>query len=108
MYNIPWLFPNALLLKILLVYLSNLVTLYVQVQLLLFVGCCLHCEAGYTVDNATCTCSLSNICQLGPCRNGGSCTLVSAPSNYTCDCTTGYKGVNCTDCKPGYSCCKYC
>ncbi|XP_019859007.1 PREDICTED: deleted in malignant brain tumors 1 protein-like [Amphimedon queenslandica] len=37
------------------------------------------------------------ICELSPCQNGGSCTLVSAPSNYTCDCTdTGYQGINCS------------
>ena len=58
------------------------------------------CEAGYTLHTTTCACSLSNICELSPCQNGGSCTLVSAPSSYTCDCTgTGYQGINCTDCK---------
>uniref|UniRef100_A0A1X7UJX2 EGF-like domain-containing protein n=1 Tax=Amphimedon queenslandica TaxID=400682 RepID=A0A1X7UJX2_AMPQE len=37
------------------------------------------------------------ICEPTPCQNGGSCTLVSAPSNYTCDCTgTGYQGINCS------------
>uniref|UniRef100_A0A1X7SQF6 EGF-like domain-containing protein n=1 Tax=Amphimedon queenslandica TaxID=400682 RepID=A0A1X7SQF6_AMPQE len=44
------------------------------------------------------------ICELSPCQNGGNCTLVSAPSNYTCDCTTGYQGVNCSTlipCKTG-------
>uniref|UniRef100_A0A1X7SK47 EGF-like domain-containing protein n=2 Tax=Amphimedon queenslandica TaxID=400682 RepID=A0A1X7SK47_AMPQE len=55
------------------------------------------CEAGYTLNTTTCTCSLSNICELSPCQNGGSCTLVSAPSNYTCDCTgTGYQGISCS------------
>ena len=55
------------------------------------------CETGYTLNTTTCTCSLSNICELSPCQNGGSCTLVSAPSNYTCDCTgTGYQGINCS------------
>ncbi|XP_019850052.1 PREDICTED: hemicentin-1-like isoform X1 [Amphimedon queenslandica] len=66
--------------------------------LYLNIVCNNSCEAGYTLDNSTCTCSLSNICELGPCQNGGSCTLVSAPSNYTCDCTgTGYQGINCTN-----------
>ncbi|XP_019853771.1 PREDICTED: alpha-tectorin-like [Amphimedon queenslandica] len=40
-----------------------------------------------------------SICQMSPCQNGGTCncTLDSAPSNYTCDCTgTGYQGINCT------------
>ncbi|XP_019862997.1 PREDICTED: hemicentin-2-like, partial [Amphimedon queenslandica] len=65
---------------------------------ILIIVCNNSCEPGYTLDNSTCTCSLSNICELGPCQNGGSCTLVSAPSNYTCDCTgTGYQGVNCTN-----------
>ncbi|XP_019853773.1 PREDICTED: deleted in malignant brain tumors 1 protein-like [Amphimedon queenslandica] len=55
------------------------------------------CEAGYTLNTTTCTCSLSNICELSPCQNGGNCTLVSAPSNYTCDCTgTSYQGINCS------------
>ena len=37
------------------------------------------------------------ICELSPCQNGGSCTLVSAPSDYICDCTgTGYQGINCS------------
>ena len=32
-----------------------------------------------------------------PCQNGGSCILLSAPDNYTCDCSgTGYIGTNCT------------
>ena len=55
------------------------------------------CEAGYTLNDTLCTCSLSDICQLSPCQNEGSCTLVSAPSDYTCDCTgTGYQGINCS------------
>ncbi|XP_019862777.1 PREDICTED: uncharacterized protein LOC109591471 [Amphimedon queenslandica] len=59
--------------------------------------CSNSCEAGYTRNTTTCTCSLSNICELSPCQNGGSCTLVSAPSNYSCDCTgTGYQGLNCS------------
>ena len=46
---------------------------------------------------------LSSICQLSPCQNGGNCTLVSAPFNYTCNCTgTGYQGINCSGCK--YAC----
>ena len=58
------------------------------------------CQPGYSFDITACTCVLSNICQLSPCQNEGSCTLVSAPSNYTCDCTdTGYQGINCSDCK---------
>ena len=63
------------------------------------VPCPLICAPGYELNATACTCILSNICHLSPCQNGGSCTLVSAPSNYTCDCTgTGYQGVNC-DCK---------
>ena len=42
------------------------------------------CEAGYTLNDTFCTCSLSDICQLSPCQNEGSCTLVSAPFDYTC------------------------
>ena len=71
--------------------------------LLIFLACNNSCEAGYTLNTTTCTCSLSNICELSPCQNGGSCTLVSAPSNYTCDCTgTGYQGINCTNGKKDY------
>ena len=65
-----------------------------------FLVCNNSCEAGYTLSTTTCGCSLSNICELSPCQNRGSCTLGSAPSNYTCDCTgTGYQGINCTECK---------
>ena len=64
------------------------------------VPCFVLCEVGYSLNVTTYTCVLSNICHLSPCQNGGSCTLVSAPSNYTCDCTgTYYQGVNCSDCK---------
>ena len=60
-------------------------------------ACNNSCQAGFALNTTTCTCSLSNICELSPCQNGGSCTLVSAPSNYTCDCTgTGYQRINCS------------
>uniref|UniRef100_A0A1X7VD55 Ig-like domain-containing protein n=1 Tax=Amphimedon queenslandica TaxID=400682 RepID=A0A1X7VD55_AMPQE len=46
-----------------------------------FEVCCLHCEAGYAIDTATCTCSLSNICLLSPCQNGVA-PNISAPISY--------------------------
>uniref|UniRef100_A0A1X7T062 Ig-like domain-containing protein n=1 Tax=Amphimedon queenslandica TaxID=400682 RepID=A0A1X7T062_AMPQE len=61
-------------------------------------ACFLLCEANYVLNTDTCTCSITNICELSPCQNGGSCTLVSTPSNYFCDCTgTGYQGITCTN-----------
>ena len=87
-----------------------LILLQLRIKINLFlifpVACPLLCEAGYTLNVTACTCVLSNICQLitSPCQNGGSCTLVSAPSNYICDCTgTGYQGVNCSACKLKYN-----
>ena len=56
------------------------------------------CSSGEAA-NATCNgCDLVDICQRDlPCQNGGSCILLSAPDNYTCDCSgTGYIGTNCT------------
>ena len=44
-------------------------------------------------------CVLNDICVADDslCQNGGTCTLLSSPGNYTCNCTgTGYIGVNCT------------
>ena len=78
----------------------NFSPLMVINKLFFIVPCPLLCEAGYSLNATTCNCVLSNICQLSPCQNGGNCTLVSAPFNYTCDCTgTGSQGVNCSDCK---------
>ncbi|CAL2031806.1 unnamed protein product [Caenorhabditis brenneri] len=34
-------------------------------------------------------------CQDNPCQNSGRCSL--SKGKYTCQCTTGYTGVNCTD-----------
>ena len=58
--------------------------------------CGLTCSSGYTLDSISCTCDLSDICLAdNPCANGV-CTLVSAPDQYTCDCTgTNYMGTNC-------------
>ena len=75
---------------------------FLIVIMFLNVVCNDTCQPGYSFDITTCTCVLSNICQLitSPCQNGGRCTLISAPSNYICDCTgTGYQGVNCSACK---------
>uniref|UniRef100_A0A1X7SRU6 Ig-like domain-containing protein n=1 Tax=Amphimedon queenslandica TaxID=400682 RepID=A0A1X7SRU6_AMPQE len=36
----------------------------------LYIICNNSCEAGYTLNTTTCTCSLSNICELSPCQNG--------------------------------------
>ena len=56
------------------------------------------CNPGY-IANATCNeCILNDICMAdNPCQNGGTCTLLSSPNNYTCNCTdTEYDGMNCT------------
>ena len=63
-----------------------------------FIVCNYTCGPG-EVRNSTCDgCDLIDICkQDKPCKNGGSCILLSAPDNYTCDCSgTGYMGTNCT------------
>ena len=59
---------------------------------------CSLCGNGYMVDSNNCTrCVLNDTCVANnPCQNGGTCTLLSSPDNYTCNCTdTGYTGVNC-------------
>ena len=68
------------------------------VTLLYTIACNLTCPAGY-IPNSNCSqCVFSDICERDmPCQNGGICMLVSAPDNYTCNCTgTRYVGVNCT------------
>ena len=60
---------------------------------------CNHTCGPGEVANATCNgCDLIDICLRDiPCQNGGSCILLSAPNNYTCNCSgTGYNGTNCT------------
>ena len=74
----------------------------IELTLLILIGCTAFCDANDTLDANIFTCVLSNICQLSPCQNGGNCTHVSAPSNYTCDCNNDYQGINCSDCKWHY------
>ena len=65
--------------------------------ILYYIVCNYTCSPGEAA-NATCNgCDLTDIClQDIPCQNGGSCILLSAPDNYTCDCSgTGYIGTNC-------------
>ena len=50
-----------------------------------------HCPIGYT--QSFCEVAVSeNACRNDPCKNGGTCTLVSNLSNYTCSCPIGLKG----------------
>ena len=66
--------------------------------ILYYIVCNYICSPGEAA-NATCNgCDLTDICLRDmPCQNGGSCILLSAPDNYTCDCSgTGYIGTNCT------------
>ena len=59
--------------------------------------CNLTCDPGYIADDNCTQCILNDTCTAGnPCQNGGTCTLLSSPDSYTCNCTgTGYTGVNC-------------
>ena len=91
-----------------LIYIYNTLILYYTV-------CDYTCGPGEAV-NATCNgCDLTDICQRDiPCQNGGSCILLSAPNNYTCNCSgTGYAGEHCSvninecdpnPCKNGATC----
>ena len=68
------------------------------IQLIFFAfiidGYSLTCAPGEIVNNSACF--LINICLRDtPCKNGGNCTLGSAPNEYTCNCI-GYTGKNCT------------
>ena len=66
-------------------------------MILYYVVCNDTCGPGEVV-NATCNgCDLTDICLRDmPCKNRGSCILLSAPDNYTCDCSaTGQVGINC-------------
>ena len=49
------------------------------------------CPIGYS--HSFCEVAVSdNACLNSPCNNGGTCTLVSNISNYTCSCPVGWKG----------------
>ena len=56
------------------------------------------CGDGYFFNSTFCNCDLTDICLAdNPCGNGGVCTLVSSPDQYTCNCTaTYYMGTNCS------------
>lgn len=54
--------------------------------------------------------NLTSICDTKPCRNNGTCLLTNTTSyQYSCNCSAGYRGVNCEidvrPCKP-YTCSK--
>uniref|UniRef100_A0A1X7UTP7 Ig-like domain-containing protein n=1 Tax=Amphimedon queenslandica TaxID=400682 RepID=A0A1X7UTP7_AMPQE len=59
---------------------SSTYTVYIS----LCIVCNNNCEAGYTLNTTTCTCSLSNICELSPCQNGVDYIVpnISAPVSY--------------------------
>ena len=56
------------------------------------------CGPGEFVNTTCIGCDLTDICLRDmACQNGGSCILLSAPDNYTCNCSgTGYISTNCT------------
>ena len=73
--------------------------IYIYNTLILYYTVCNYTCGPGEAANATCNgCNLIDICQRDiPCQNGGSCILLSAPNNYTCNCSgTGYNGTNCT------------
>lgn len=47
------------------------------------------CPVGYSAS--LCEIAVPNSCDSNPCQNGGTCNLVTL-NNYTCSCTTGYRG----------------
>lgn len=72
------------------------------------------CAAGYS-ESPTLSCNTAGpygitgcgtaTCTPNPCQNGGSCTLNDDSSSYTCECPTGYTGVNCeTEDQTTYKC----
>lgn len=40
-----------------------------------------------------------NSCDVNPCKNGGSCSLIG--QNYVCDCVSGFRGSFCQNKSPG-------
>ena len=67
--------------------------------MILYYTVCSYTCGPSEVPNATCNgCDMIDVCLRDmPCQNGGSCILLSAPDNYTCNCSgTGYVDINCT------------
>lgn len=55
------------------------------------------------MNSENCTCTLRDICEATvptdseQCENGGICTLISAPDQFSCDCTnTDFTGERCS------------
>ncbi|XP_041453239.1 E-selectin-like [Lytechinus variegatus] len=82
-------------------------------------GCTFSCLTGYEligIPLLTCTssrdfsdevpqCQNINECDPYPCINGGTC--IDGINSYTCDCTFGFTGMNCsTECTQNHSVCK--
>ena len=57
----------------------------------------ISCGAGFIANFTSCTCELTDICQIQTyIRVNGACVLVSALNNFTCNCTgTEFTGNNC-------------
>ncbi len=73
-----------------------------EVQTLAFIfifpECALSCQAGFVPDSNCFECILNDACEaFTPCENGGTCTLGTAPDQFSCDCTNSYdSNTNCS------------
>ena len=66
---------------------------------------CVHGECVDGIDEYTCECFPGwtgqlcaedrDECEDNPCQHGGVCNQTPEPGNYTCDCTSEYRGRNC-------------
>ena len=72
----------------------------------LAVVCSPPCQSGVCVQNDTCSCadgftgatcaeSIVRECDVNPCVNGGTCTLIA--TSYVCSCLDGYSGLFCEE-----------
>ena len=72
--------------------------------------CSPPCEFGICVSNDTCSCAdgytgdtcadrMVRECEINPCENGGTCSLVA--TSYVCSCPEGYTGLFCEQIEPG-------
>lgn len=68
-------------------------------------GICVDIQEGHDGDTFQCLCPYgfrgrfceerTNLCESGPCRNGATCT--GNHSSYTCHCSPGWTGTQCTE-----------